>query len=284
MDESLKDQLLKALVESDKQNTAVMTRGQNLVDSSRLQLDLNAKLQAAVQSMSESSLPAPAWPRMTDAIRAQTAAADIADRQMREIEFIVVSGTNGATATVSSTAAAIRGTPTLEPNAATAVRVLEESLQAVFDGRDSAREVIELAGKLGLNVAHAGSRSPTDHLEQAALTLRRPPGLETSPTAVLMDVREGVDLLLDRMLKRLSAQKPCKNAAEKVALIGERAGHRVLGQGHFDRLGLDLQRLREDFADAKGAAMSRERVLNKFSETMFVLGEILKGIDPSRLK
>lgn len=283
-DDLNKQRLLDALAESDKTNSAVEGLAQTYLDSSRLQLDLNVKIKGAVEQMGDSSLPPTVWGQLTDGIVAQNVAADIARRQMGELQFFTLGTTsNVSTASVTATAFIVNRPPA-DLASFPAVLELQKSVQAVFDGRDSVAELVDLISRLGINVAHPGSRSPLDHLQQASLTLRRPPGPSTSPTAVFMDVREGVDTLLDRLAKRTCVQKRLKGVAEKIAFIGENVGYLVLGRAHFERLGSNFELLREAFTDAKGASMSREEVLAKFNEAMFVLVQIVKGVDPSRLR
>src|SRR5438105_644162 len=105
MAEEHKKRLLKALGQSDKANSGVVQRGQEFVDSSRLQLDLNQSIRGALQDMTDESLSADQWKQWTDGIVAQTVQADIAYRQMEEVQLFTLS-TSANTSTASTTASA----------------------------------------------------------------------------------------------------------------------------------------------------------------------------------
>jgi hypothetical protein len=256
MDEKYKQRLLTALTESDKTNSGVEALTQSFLDSSRLQLDLNAKIRAVVLNVDDSALPSSAWEELTDGITAQSVSAEITRRQITELQFLTLS-TNAITSTVSVTAREFKAGDTANYCMPPAIIELQKAVQSVFDGRDSVGELVELVQRLRVDNVHPGTRTPTDHLQQAALTLRRPPGATTSPTAVFMDFREGVDTLLENLLRRTRRQQRFKDVGQKIAFIGEHVGYLVLGKAHFQRLGHSFVPLRGDFTDAKAALMSR---------------------------
>lgn len=277
-----KEDFFKALSDSDRVNERVQHRANRFVETSRLQLDLNAKLKKAAAAIDTTSLSTEMWGHMTSGLRAQTQRADIAWRQMEEVElFVTATGTS--VASVSSSTASYFAGRSPAPLSHAAWSELQQSLHAVFRAGDVAGEVMQLVEELGLDSAHPGSRRPNDHFQVAMANLKRPSGPDTSPAAVLLELREGIDTLLDRCLTRIGGQKPGKTA-DKVARIGEKVGRLDFGRPFFDRLGFDLNRLRELCSQGKGAAMSREEVSDAFSETLYVVLQILRGIEPSRLR
>ena len=253
----------------------------------------------------DADLPAEAWSSLKSGVRARLDAARFVKTQLVE-PLIVYAGTSGANVSTSASATGIISTYLRTPNTGTfpasfaetnspaalmwpvrqtqALETLKASLRTAYAHRGVLKELATLIETLGVSKAHPGTRSALEHLSAAQLAFEQPPGGQTSPTGVLVELREGVHALLERLKHRLIGQDPGRAVSERITSIGKRAGYLVFSAEHFERLGKDLEELVRGLTDAKSQTMQRDEIADVFNRVLYDLKVLLTSIDPGRLR
>jgi len=310
-DTKRKDDLLRKLSELQDVSADVEEGFRAGIEQAVQNRDVESRMTRLVGSLTrDDQLPPEAWDQFEYGVQARLDASRMVRAQMQEM--VVFQGTSTANVSSSSTVVTrILSFPVTWPqginptlsSTAPSVNVLEQSplaswttaqraalsdfrdgLQNAFRYRDLLPDIAALIAKLRAGDTHPGDRTALEQFHAARRALEQPPGGLTSPPGVLVELRGGLNNLLERLRRRLAGQDSGGGVERRVISIGKRAGFQIFAGGHFESIGRDLERLAADLTDAKNAEMTREEVSNTLNEVLFVVKTLLTSIDPSRLR
>ena len=304
-DDERKNDLLAKLSELDAQEQDIEATLRTGLEQSVQSRDVGRRIKKFVSTLrTDKQFPPNAWDALESGIHNRLEAVRITKAQLSE--FNLFNGTSQAVVTASSTATAyfvaapfpaglalkVRQQATTPPSETnwtadqiSALENLQDGLRTTFAYKDWLPEITTLIEKLGASDSHhPGTESAVEHLRKAQFAYEQPPGGVTSPVAVLVELRSGVNTLLERLRRRLTRQQPGNRIRERVVNLGEQAGYHVFGPSYFEGLGRDLALLAEDLDDAKAAKMTREEIRDVLNNVLYALRAVLSSVDPARLK
>lgn len=138
--------------------------------------------------------------------------------------------------------------------------------------------------RCGLDRGQAGKRSALDLIEDAERAISAPSGSQTSPTAALVPLREGIGTAIRNVFGRCRPQDEGKNWSAKVLSIGERCASGSVPPDHFKGLATRVEVMVNELSGGKHHIMNRDTVLLKYVEGLSFLLTFLDGVDESRLR
>ena len=145
------------------------------------------------------------------------------------------------------------------------------------------KAIASITSRLGLNSRGGGSRTPIDLLLEARGALDRPIVGDGRAVSVLVSLRECIDAAITELVRRRPTQEAVKGWSGKVVSVGSRIAVSFL-VSHFERLGVDGERLMNELSGAKQAAMTRDILMQYFNRGLLFLNALMESIDEARLR
>ncbi len=145
-------------------------------------------------------------------------------------------------------------------------------------------EALASMQRLGLGARSSDYRSPADLLREARSALDCPFVGEGGPVSVLITLRECIGAVISELVWRRPKQEPAKKWSNKVVSVGRQCERPNMPHGHFDRLGVDADKLMDELSGAKQATMSRDVLAEYFQRGLLLLNSLMNGIDQTRLR
>ena len=137
---------------------------------------------------------------------------------------------------------------------------------------------------LGLDLRHGRVRSALECLESSQQALNAPFTDQGYETAVLVPLREAIEVSIEELLKRRREQRPTGGWQSKVRDLGVQLGKPVLSETHFERVGATTHTLIKELSGGKSYAMTREGIAALFDQGVSLLGDICRLVDMSKLR
>jgi hypothetical protein len=114
--------------------------------------------------------------------------------------------------------------------------------------------------RLGMAHAKTGRTSILSHLQQSYQAYKTPSTKEVSPSAVLIPLREAIDLALDELLKRRTQQEGAKGRKDKMISICRQCSRDGVSMSQIDQLANQVGELNDLLSGSKQDAMSRDLI------------------------
>ena len=155
----------------------------------------------------------------------------------------------------------------------------------LFDKDALAAEVRALIIRFGLDSRSEDIRSALELFEDAVAALQLPSASDDSPVAIMIPLRECIDLIIDRLLKKRQKQELTgKKREDKLCSIGSQCGKEGRTSNYFRRLGGDADILRNELSTKKQLALPRKESLRLFERGALFIKALLTSIDENKLK
>lgn len=277
-----KGELQKLVSDAADKAASIQRMGQSLVKGAVQSLDVASCLSQFLQRLPEECLPRTAlkheitgwqmWHKRAD--QALASAGTVYD-------FTVAVST--ATATTSGTfvnAVLYEQSPEIQ----NAVRFASAQMNKIIECPVLMNEVKSCMKRLGLDRASHSNRGPLDLLEEAYAALERPSGSESSPVAVLISLRESVNMTLSELLRRRPTQEPAGNQGEKVRSIGRQCGRAEVAADIFNQQADVVDDLIANLSSAKSQALSRTRMSELLTSGLLFLKAFLDSLDSAKMR
>jgi hypothetical protein len=129
-----------------------------------------------------------------------------------------------------------------------------------------------------------GKRSALDLLEDAERAYAVPSSERTSPTAVLVPLREAIRTAILDTHARCQPQEHGGNWSDKVLSIGRRCGSASAPSNRFQVVAHNAAAVVDHLSGGKRDDMERDAVLLKYVEGLSFLLSFLDAVDESRLR
>lgn len=171
-------------------------------------------------------------------------------------------------------------------NPATVNFTIEETfgyLMETVSKQDLADKAVVSMKRLGLDKQAKGHRSAVEMLVEAKAAVDNPPVADAA-NAVLMPLRESIDITVSELLKRRPEQGKMKGWKDKIVAIGADCGRSALPTTYFDKCGDDASTLWSELSAAKQAVLDRTQVIALFHRGVLTLNTLLEGIDERKLR
>jgi hypothetical protein len=162
-----------------------------------------------------------------------------------------------------------------------------QRLNNVLEKRNWPDQAKDEMHRLGLDAPPSGQRSALDLLQEAHQAFLKPPSGDVTPEGVLLTAREAMLATIDQLLKQRphATHDITSGTVEKICSIGTHCGRAGIQQSQFNNLGLDAKNiLHNQLSSAKGKALSREDVQNRFYAACNFLKTFLSMIDETKLR
>jgi len=187
---------------------------------------------------------------------------------------------SGSGLTLTTVFKVVTVAPTYDP---TALGKPIENFYRLLDKDDLGAEVRALIARFGLDARAGSNRSPLELFEDATAALERPIAPD-SPSGTTLILRECIDQIIDRLLKRRPKQEPTGGRPAKINSLGAQCGKAGLPSDHFVRLGSDTESLQNYFSGTKPLAIPREQLIKRFEDGALLIKSILTSIDEHKLR
>lgn len=280
-DEQEREKVLGLLDEAEKGGAGLQEQAQQIAEKAQSVRDdalITRRIVASGMQLSPAKLKQleTTWRQQNDANRSWA-------HELRETIVIygaTATGTNVvSTSTVTEMNAAIVVSPS---NAALSYAV--KHYAALAERGNAADQVRAALTRCALDRRQGDLRSALDLLDDADRAVRQPSGTATSPTAVLIPLREAIGAAVQELLKRRPKQEPASTWVEKVLSIGTGCGRADLPEGYFQRLADLTSEKMNRLSGAKERAMTREAVLVEYYDGLKHLSALLDGVDEKKFR
>jgi len=169
-----------------------------------------------------------------------------------------------------------------------------ENQKRAEDAVSRAHNVVEAASwdkdleadfvRLGRDQARRGDRSPLDLYRAARQSLSRPSAAQPDPTAVLIQVRECVHSVLERLLDKCPGQERTGEASPKVTSICTRIGRSGLSAAQIETLAKQAKDLVKALSSGKQQDLDSRAVRARFLAAVAFVKALLAAVDDNRMK
>jgi len=164
------------------------------------------------------------------------------------------------------------------------VRAAVARLHDLIDREDWVPKTRAEFARLGLSASAKCDTDPLRLLAEAQDALLQPSSPETSPSGVLIPMREAIEQAITWLLPQRPRQEPAPTWREKIRSIGRQAGRATVLVDEFDRLAADATKLIDALSGAKQRAYSRDDVHMLFKQALIFLLAFLRALDEKKLR
>jgi hypothetical protein len=160
-----------------------------------------------------------------------------------------------------------------------------EQFYQILHKETHAAEVKSLIVKFGFDRRIGPIQSPLELFRESIAALQSPNVSEDSPGAIMIPLRECIDLIIDQLLKKRRNQELTgKKRQEKICSICSQCGRDGLPPDHFRRLGYDADLLQNELSGKKHTVLSHQESIELFDRAALLIKSLLTSIDEKKLR
>jgi hypothetical protein len=279
-EQAKKEDLLRLLEGVDSQAARLEAIGQGIVQAARLSRDVAAPVRDIIAYSPSGSLQSGYLDReLTNWQAWQGMANQVQVSQTMVNSFIAV-----ASGTTNTAIGGLMSAVPVDPPPPEPVQAARTRLFQVLDRSRLVDQVRSSMTRLGLNSRGGAARTALELLDEALGALERPVVKDGGPTSVLIPLRESIDAVITKLIRRRPVQARVSGWRNKVHSLGQHCAHSGLPTAHFDRLGTEAEMMMNRLSGFKQLSSSREQLSELFSEGVTFLDALLKSIDERKLK
>jgi len=169
------------------------------------------------------------------------------------------------------------------PENTTALNATLEHYAQVVHSRGWAEQAERELKRFGFDKAIVDRKNPIEQIQAAEAAFNVPSKPEADPTAVLIPLREAIEITLEVLIKRRPKQEPAKGWSKKILSVCKQAARHGFNETYFQRIVIDAEKLNDDLSAAKQEKMSRYEIRILLDRSVAFLVELLSLLDHERL-
>ena len=138
--------------------------------------------------------------------------------------------------------------------------------------------------RLNLNNIGGEIRNPVTLLREANTALANPSDASTSPSAVLIPIREAIQEIIAELIRRRPEQKKTRNIQAKVESILRQTHKPEIEEKNIEILSKRASEIVKELSNSKQSNISRQEIRNLLIRSITFMKEFLYAIDETKLK
>ena len=155
---------------------------------------------------------------------------------------------------------------------------------ALAESRDWSNETEQELTRLQFQQSSGKDRNPIELFHEAQAALAKPSTRETSPSAVLIPIREAIQSCLADLLRRRPRQEKTPNIESKILSIMSHMKRDNVSQQDGENFAAQAKSIINDLSGSKNDRMSREQVRALLISAISFLKAFLGSLDADKMR
>lgn len=277
-----RDKLLQLLGDAKHDAHDLTSKGRDIVKNGQFAADLASCTEDYIRCIPEDSFFTPR--QWDDQIYSWTKWREEAGYALTVFKIQPLDFANDSTSVATSAAISSVYIPSLPQSEQGQARKAYEKYEQLLEKSNVIQELEAEIHRRGLAYAQTGRESILSHLQQSYQAFKTPSIKEVSPSAVLIPLREAIDLTLDELLKRRTQQEGAKGRGDKMLSICRQCSRDGVSISQIDQLAYQAGELNDLLSGSKQDTMTRDRVRELMNRGFIFLRSFLKIIDENKLR
>lgn len=146
-------------------------------------------------------------------------------------------------------------------------------------------EILDLLRSFQFDSAFEGKKSPVELFETAYSAFHQPVTKDDPVSTSLIPIREGINIIIDTLIKRRPRQEPAKNEIQKIQSIGNQLKIESISMDTINNLAYQWKMILDKYlSPAKQEDISRKEWGFRLNQVNLFIRSFLEGLDKSKMR
>ena len=280
--EKRKKELLGIVNKVEDEASVISSKGRDIVKQGEFIGDVSRYFKQFLETIPDDGFFSPdIWDAQTRIWQNSLSRAKIYKDSLGNPSYFAL--TAYSTATSSATIITSGAIANLPPGVQVVAQKAYEGFEQTLEHANTPLDINAEIGRLGLTVIK-GKETISSLLFQADEAFTTPSIKGVAPSAVLIPLREAINLTYSTLLQRRPLQEPAKTASDKIYSICRQCGDVSTDSAQIDFLAKEASHLNDQLSGAKQDSMSRDAVRELLNRGLIYLRTLMRTIDANKLK